>query len=215
MVGSDCAQFEWIVENKGGIVGRTTVLANLHHQIIKVRHGKRREAIIASFKELVVADLRRVQRLIERVGGEINPQFRIASAEGDYWIGLALPDDEVERARRMALVSDFMALKCSPAFVLATEMKEPDAIVVVGVTHAERIGVISRITREPLTFAREEWLDKEALGNEISDLLPHGAREFSKERIAEIEAFFGDNGECPAVKIDKRFASGARAIFSG
>jgi hypothetical protein len=79
-----------------------------------------------------------------RIGDEIDPQFRIASAEGDYWIALTLPEDAVERARRMNLVSDFMALKSSPAFVLATEIKEPDAIVAIGVAHAERVGVLSR-----------------------------------------------------------------------
>jgi hypothetical protein len=45
------------------------------------------------------------------VGDEIDPQFRIASAEGEYWIALTLLDDEAERVRRLALISDFMALK--------------------------------------------------------------------------------------------------------
>jgi hypothetical protein len=115
--------------------------------------------VITSFKDLALADLRRAQRLITKVGDEIDPQFRIASAEGEFWIALTLPDEQAERARRLALVSDFMALKCSPGFVLATEIAEPDAIVAIGVTHAQCIGVLSRISRKPLTFAQEEWLD--------------------------------------------------------
>jgi hypothetical protein len=56
---------------------------------------------------------------------------------------IALPEDASERARRMRLVSDFMAQKCCPAFVLAKEVKEPDAI---GVSYKERHAALSQIT---------------------------------------------------------------------
>jgi hypothetical protein len=135
---------------------------------------------------------------------------RIASPEGDYWIALTLPEDATERARWMTLVSDFMVLKSSPAFVLATEIKEPDAILVIGTTHAGRFVVFSRIERKPLKFAPEEWLDETAAGKEMWDLLQRGVRSLSKERVAEVEAFFADNGEFPAVKIDKRFVRAPR-----
>jgi hypothetical protein len=166
--------------------------------------------MISSFKDLVLADLRRAQQLIVRAGAEIDPQFRIASPEGDYWIALTLLDlaDECERARRLALVSDFMALKSSPGFVLATEIKIPDAIVAMGVTHAQRVGVLSRIGRKPLTFAEVEWLDEAEVADEIFDLLPRSRRELSDKRIAEIDSFFGPCGQFPAIKIDKRFARG-------
>jgi hypothetical protein len=170
--------------------------------------------MISSFKDLVLADLRRAQQLIARVGDEIDPQFRIASLEGDYWIALTFTDDEAERARRLALVSDFMALKSSPGFVLATEIKVPDAVVAMGVTHTQRVGVLSRIDRKPLTFAEEEWLDEAEVAEEIFDLLPRGRRELSEAHMLEIERFFGPGGQFPAVKIDKRFARGVGSTFS-
>ena len=37
-----------------------------------------------TFKELVEADLRRAARLIIKVQDEVDPQFRIATPEGDY-----------------------------------------------------------------------------------------------------------------------------------
>jgi hypothetical protein len=164
--------------------------------------------MITSFKGLVLADLRRAQQLIARMGNEIDPQFRIASPEGDYWIALTFSNDEAERARRLALVSDFMALKSSAGFVLATEVKEPDAVVAMGVTHTQRIGVLSRISRRPLTFTKEEWLDEADVAEEIFDLLPRGPRELSEARVAEIESLFGLGGQFPAVKIDRRFSGG-------
>ena len=39
-----------------------------------------------TFKELVEADVRRAARLVLKVQDEIDPQFRIATPEGDCWI---------------------------------------------------------------------------------------------------------------------------------
>ena len=76
-----------------------------------------------TLKELVLADLERAQRLIRKVHPDpIDPQFRIASAEGDWWIGITLTENAKERARRLGLVSDFMAWKLSPGFILASEL---------------------------------------------------------------------------------------------
>ena len=45
-------------------------------------------------KELVRLDHERAIRLSRRIkGAPIDPQFRIASPEGDYWIGITLGDD--------------------------------------------------------------------------------------------------------------------------
>ena len=43
----------------------------------------------------------------------------------------------------MALVSDFMAWKLSPGFVLATELHEPDAVLSVGLMHNDYRALIS------------------------------------------------------------------------
>lgn len=157
--------------------------------------------MLRSLKDLVLADLRRAQRLIARIDDEIDPQFRIASAEGDWWIAVTLPEDLAERARCFALVSDFMAFKASPAFVLAVELKEPDAVCAIGVTHKEVMGAVSLIERRPLSFAPVMWIDRAAIDDDTLALLPRGRRELSAKRVAEIDAWFGSEGKFPAMKI--------------
>ena len=80
-----------------------------------------------SFREVVLADLLRAQRLKIRIEDEIDPQFRIASPEGDWWIAITLDADRAERKHQMQLVSKFMASKLSPSFTMACELAEPDA----------------------------------------------------------------------------------------
>lgn len=120
-----------------------------------------------NFREIVLADLLRAQRLILRVQDEIDPQFRIASPEGDWWIGITLADDVGERKRQMSLVSRFMQLKLSAAFTMASELVQPDAVYCVGISHRECYGVMSVITRNPISFGPEQWLTREQLGDEI------------------------------------------------
>ena len=62
-----------------------------------------------SLKELVIADLERAQRLIRKVNDEIDPQFRIATPEGDYWIAMTLPSDAYQRRNILSNLSLFMA----------------------------------------------------------------------------------------------------------
>jgi len=96
--------------------------------------------------QLVRADLERAQRLVRKVHPEpIDPQFRIASPDGDWWIAITLTENAKERTRRLALVSDFMAWKLSPGFILATELHEPDALVSVGVRHNDYAALIAVI----------------------------------------------------------------------
>lgn len=38
-------------------------------------------------RDLVLADLKRAQRLIERIEDDLDPQFRIAAPDGDWWLG--------------------------------------------------------------------------------------------------------------------------------
>ena len=82
-----------------------------------------------TFRELVLADLYRGQRLVEKVHPDpIDPQFRIASPEGDWWIAMTLPDDTKQLQRRLDLVRDFMAWKLAPSFILVSELHEPDCV---------------------------------------------------------------------------------------
>lgn len=155
-----------------------------------------------SFRDLVEADLRRAARLVASTHPDpIDPQFRIASAQGDWWIAITLTDDVAERQRRLMLVRDFMAWKLAPAFVLATELAEPDAVCAIGVSHRETIGCLARITRTPLAASAIEWLDAAQLGDEIPALLPRGSAALSEKRLAELEIWFGAAGKFPAVQI--------------
>jgi hypothetical protein len=129
---------------------------------------------------------------------EIEPQFRIATPEGDFWIALTLPEDVSERARRMRIGSDFMALKCCPAFVLVTEIKELDALIAIGVSynllrradvHARHhrlcpfagaafraTAQIRRLTvRAPLERPLERWVNA-ALGHPITGAATGGRK---------------------------------------
>jgi hypothetical protein len=154
-----------------------------------------------NFREIVLADLLRAQRLILRVQDEIDPQFRIASPEGDWWIGMTLADDPRERERQMRLVSRFMQWKLSPAFTMASEIISPDAVYCIGVSHRECHAAMSRIIRNPVRFAEIEWLTRSQIGDEYPSLLPRGKATLDVQAIAELEEWFGPNGKFPAVRI--------------
>jgi len=65
-----------------------------------------------TFKELVEADLRRAARLIIKVQDEIDPQFRIATPEGDYSVAVTLPRETRERMMMLRRVTAFMGAVC-------------------------------------------------------------------------------------------------------
>jgi hypothetical protein len=158
-----------------------------------------------NFREIVLADFLRAQRLILRIRDQIDPQFRIASHEGDWWIGVTLPEDLVERKRRMQLVSRFMQWKLSPAFTIASELIEPDAVYCVGVSHQECNGVMAVIERDnsgmPVDFAPEQWLTHEQIGDEVPSLLPRARTKLDAHAISELETWFGASGKFPAMRI--------------
>jgi hypothetical protein len=154
-----------------------------------------------NLREIVLADLLRAQRLILRVQDEIDPQFRIASPEGDWWIGMTLADDLDERHRQMLRVSRFMQWKLSSAFTLASELVRPDAVYCVGVSHRECYAVMSLIRRNPISFGPEQWLTREQIGDDIPNMLPKGVAALDARAIAELEEWFGPDGKYPAMKI--------------
>lgn len=155
-----------------------------------------------TLKELVQADLERAQRLIRKVDPDpIDPQFRIASPEGDWWIGITLTENAKERARRLALVSDFMAWKLSPGFILASELHEPDAVLCLGLRHNDYYALISLIEREPLGFSTPKLVKRENMDPIMLELLPRGSRTITKARAKELAQWFGEGGRFPAIKI--------------
>lgn len=157
-----------------------------------------------TLRGIVLADLYRGQRLVKNVHPDpIDPQFRIASPEGDWAIAITLPDDPKQRQRRLELVLDFMALKQAPSFVIASALFEPDCVYAMGFWHKERHGCLSRITRTPaLDFGPVAWMPEAALGPDIPGLLPRGMRTLSADRLLVLQAWFGRDGKFPAVNIE-------------
>ena len=155
-----------------------------------------------TLKDLVLADLQRAQRLVTKVHpGPIDPQFRIASPEGDGWIAIALTENPKERARRLALVSDFMAWKLSPGLVLATELHEPDAVLSLGLQHGNYAAFIALIELKPVSFSSGKFVLHENMDAAMLAMLPRGARTLTKTRAKELAAWFGADGKFPAVKL--------------
>lgn len=148
-----------------------------------------------------MADLKRAQRMIERAGDELDPQFRIASPSGDWWIGITLSPDPGQRSRQLLMVSKFMAWKTSPAFTQAAELVEPDAVVCVGCSHSEAVGFLSLIGRNPLRFGEAIELSAAQIGDDVRRLLPRGMVSVTERDIAELKLMFGADGAFPAVHI--------------
>ena len=65
---------ECLMDTSAGNEGR--------HKMDRLPHDPR------NLRELVEADLRRALRIIIKIQDEIDPQFRIATPEGDYWIAV-------------------------------------------------------------------------------------------------------------------------------
>ena len=95
--------------------------------------------------ELAEADLRRAARLLIKVQDEIDPQFRIATPDGDYWLAVTLPPDVTARAAMFRRIATFMAWKQATAFTLACELIEPDCVYCVGIAAHERHACLALI----------------------------------------------------------------------
>jgi hypothetical protein len=133
-----------------------------------------------TFKELVEADLRRAARLIIRVQDEVDPQFRIATPEGDYSIAVTLPREPRERMMMLRRVSAFIAWKKAMGFILASELLIPDCVYALGVMPQEVHACLARISRRPKpwtaeNFGKVEWIERSLIGQEMIDLLPRSA----------------------------------------
>ena len=163
-------------------------------------------SVPTTFRGMVFADLRRAARLIVRVQDEIDPQFRIATPEGDYWLGVTLPDEPQQRLAVLNRVSLFMAWKQAPCFILASELSAPDCVYALGVSHKEVHACYSLIRREPLPWSAQNfspvaWDDRKRIGQEMIDLLPRGGRSIDRQELTMLEQWFGADGKFPAVHI--------------
>lgn len=121
---------------------------------------------------------------------------------GAQLIGITLTENAKERRRRLSLVSDFMAWKLSPGFVLATELHEPDAVLSLGLQHNGYAALISVIGRKPLEFSTAKTVKRESIDPVMLGLLPRGTRKITKSRAKELQDWFGSQGKFPAVRLE-------------
>jgi hypothetical protein len=87
----------------------------------------------------------------------------------------------------------------SPTHDSAFKRSGEEAVLAIGVSRTERLGVIRRIRRTPgLVFMPPEWLRAEALDENYFRLLPSGQSNVTTEEAAMLAAMFGEGGELPA-----------------
>ena len=163
-----------------------------------------------SLRELMLADLERGLAVV-RAGREIVPAWRIFTPDGTYRIATRFdPDKPDHRDLMLALVPRFMAWKLASAFVLTAETwlgpqrtrSGEEAVLTIGVTRHDRLGVIRRIRRIPaLGFAAPEWLAADAIDDAYFRLQPAAASAVMADEAAMLARMFGDNGEVPARRV--------------
>ena len=159
-----------------------------------------------TLRDLTEADLRRAARLVIKVQDEIDPQFRIATPEGDFHLAVTLPSDPYKRQVIFRNLALFMAWKQALGFTLASELYQPDSVYCVGFMGKERHACLARIERTPKpwtarNFGPVEWLPESSIDPMLSELLPQGVREMSEKDLATIEKWFGARGKFPSMKI--------------
>lgn len=159
-----------------------------------------------TFKELVEADLRRTARLVVKVQDEIDPELRIATPDGDYWIAVTLPADDYGRRSVLRALGTFMVWKQATAFTFAAELQEPDCVYCAGISGGERIACLARLRRHPrpwtaASFDAVEWLPEASIDPVIAALLPDGPKPLTPKEVAACNTWFGREGKFPAVHI--------------
>jgi hypothetical protein len=159
-----------------------------------------------TLREIVEADLRRAARLVIKVQDEIDPQVRVATPEGDYWIAMTLPGDDYGRRTVFRVLSTFLAWKRALAFTLATELYEPDSVYCVGVAPSEHHACLAHIVRQPrpwtvANFGPVEWQAAAAIDPMIIELLPRRPRALTPKEVSAANKWFGMDGRFPAVHL--------------
>ena len=127
---------------------------------------------------------------------EVVPRFRIeVPGEQGFMLFVPLPDDPAQRHWRLGLVSAFMAWKGADAFVMSSELIEPDAALSVAVSRTEAIAAVRVIIRKPLGVGPVSYLSRSQIGNEIPALLPAKSSRVSATTLKDLERVFGPQGE--------------------
>jgi hypothetical protein len=155
-----------------------------------------------NLRELIEADLRCAARLLIKIQDEIDPQVRIATPEGDFWIAVT----DYGRRNVFRALSLFMAWKQALGFTFASEIYQPDAVYCLGITYKERATCLARICREPRPWSAKnfrgvEWLPSTSIDPVLIDLLHRGAREITSKDQQILDKWFGGRGKFPALQV--------------
>jgi hypothetical protein len=161
-----------------------------------------------SLVDIMIDQIGDARRTIED-GKPLVPVWVIATPEGSYRVYTEFDTTKPEqRERALLLVSRFMTWRLATSFVLTAEMRlstegsGEDAILAVGVSRQERVGLVQRIRRrDPLTLTSPEWLTAEQIDETYSRLLPSRRSEITADEIAELSAVFGEDGEMAAERL--------------
>jgi hypothetical protein len=161
-------------------------------------------------RELMLEELARCLRII-RDGHEIVPAWRIITPEGHFMILTRFdPDKPDQRERMLALIPRLMAWKMATAFVLTAETwlgpertrSGEEAVLAIGMSRIERLGVIRRIRRTPgPVFMAPEWLRADAIDEGYYRLLPVEQSTVTTEEASMLAAVFGEDSDLPARRL--------------
>jgi hypothetical protein len=160
-----------------------------------------------SLVDIMIDQIGTARRTLED-GKAFVPTWQIATPSGTYHLTTEFdPKMPEQRERVMLLVSRFMAWKLAMSYVLTAEVwlgpefkhGGEEAILSVGVSRHERIGLVQRIRhRDPLNVTSPEWLTADQIDEAYTALLPSKTSEITAEEIEQLFSIFGDGGEMQA-----------------
>ena len=158
-----------------------------------------------SLVDIMIDQIGDARRTLED-GKPVVPVWVIKTPDGSYRVYTEFDAAKPEqRERALLLVSRFMTWRLATSFVLTAEMRfsteesGEEAILAVGVSRQERVGLVQRIRRrDPLSLTSPEWLTAEQIDERYSSLLPSRKSEITAGEIAELTSIFGENGEMAA-----------------
>jgi hypothetical protein len=152
-----------------------------------------------------------VARHIVEDGAEVIPAWRITTPGGSFLILTRFHTDRPEqRERAVLLISRFMAWRLATSFVLTVETwlgpevtrSGDEALLVVGVSHHERLAAMQRLRRADVgTFGEVEWLTPDQVDETYFKILPTGRCEITAEEAHELAVIFGKDGELAAEQL--------------
>lgn len=162
---------------------------------------------IKKFRDIVESDLRRAARLIIRIQDEIDPQFRMATPDGDFHLVVTLSPEPELRERMLRRIKTLMEWKQVFSFTLSSELYEPDAVCCIGVSREEAHLALMRMTRTDKPWKENifwpvEWFDGHQVDAHVVGLLPRKPRAMTPKEVAMCQKWFGPDGQYPLVHIE-------------